>query len=169
MEISRNLNVGCGEHIIPDTPETQWVHLDKFKREGVTVIHDLNDPLPFGDNSFDLVLASHILEHVEKYEQVVRELHRVLKPGGILVVKVPEFPCRAAVADPDHKRYFVPESFFHLTRREIGPASKPELKGLFDLLYLNVLKHSKPILDNGSMGSYFTEIHCELICIKEAA
>lgn len=165
--ISENLNLGCGDRLFESTEAVAWINLDKFDREGVHVVSDIEAPLPFTDNSFHLVLASHIIEHVANYDQLVQEIHRVLKPGGVFVVRVPEFPCQASVADPDHKRFFVPESFFHLTPHQIGPASKPHLKGLFDIVYINVLKHSKPILDDGQIGRYFTEIHCELVCLKE--
>ncbi|MFH1056956.1 MAG: class I SAM-dependent methyltransferase [Candidatus Micrarchaeota archaeon] len=45
--------------------------------------------LPFKNNSFDIVLIHHVLEHVKEDERVLRELHRVAKPNGILIVGVP--------------------------------------------------------------------------------
>jgi SAM-dependent methyltransferase/uncharacterized protein YbaR (Trm112 family) len=45
--------------------------------------------LPFASNSFDLVLASHVLEHILDDRAAVREALRVLKPGGIAVLPVP--------------------------------------------------------------------------------
>ncbi len=45
--------------------------------------------LPFSDGAFDVVLCSEVLEHVEDDRRAVRELVRVLKPGGDLVVTVP--------------------------------------------------------------------------------
>ncbi len=39
--------------------------------------------IPFVDNTFDLVLSWQVFEHVQNYDQVLAELHRVLKPGGI--------------------------------------------------------------------------------------
>ncbi len=45
--------------------------------------------LPFPDRAFDIVVCSHILEHLEYPDQFVSEIERVLRPGGLLVVGVP--------------------------------------------------------------------------------
>ncbi|MDG1261361.1 MAG: methyltransferase domain-containing protein [Flavobacteriales bacterium] len=45
--------------------------------------------IPFEDNSFDVVMANHLLEHVEDDRQVMREFHRVMKPGGWGIFQVP--------------------------------------------------------------------------------
>ncbi len=45
--------------------------------------------LPFKDNYFDCVIASEILEHLDDDKMAVKELHRVLKKGGTLLVSVP--------------------------------------------------------------------------------
>jgi SAM-dependent methyltransferase len=50
---------------------------------------NLDVGLPFADNAFDIVVASHVLEHIDKPETGIQELYRVLRPGGMLVVGVP--------------------------------------------------------------------------------
>lgn len=45
--------------------------------------------MPFADASFERVIASEVLEHIHEDEQVMREIHRVLRPGGLAVVSVP--------------------------------------------------------------------------------
>ena len=45
--------------------------------------------LPFADNSFDKIICSEVLEHIENYQGVLREINRVLKPEGILAISVP--------------------------------------------------------------------------------
>tara|TARA_Y100000590_G_scaffold136257_1_gene155996 strand:- start:11229 stop:11936 length:708 start_codon:yes stop_codon:yes gene_type:complete len=47
--------------------------------------------LPFEDNSFDAVICSEVLEHLDTLESAVTEIVRVLKPGGVLAVSVPRF------------------------------------------------------------------------------
>ncbi|MCL0048707.1 class I SAM-dependent methyltransferase [Dehalococcoidia bacterium] len=44
---------------------------------------------PFKDNSFDLITATEVLEHVEEYEDVISEINRVLKPGGFVFMTTP--------------------------------------------------------------------------------
>ncbi len=44
---------------------------------------------PFEDNSFDVVFCNHVLEHVEDYNQCMRELYRIMKPGGWGIFQVP--------------------------------------------------------------------------------
>lgn len=50
---------------------------------------DLNHPLPIEDESFDVVCANQVLEHIYNTDCFVREIHRVLKPGGYAVISVP--------------------------------------------------------------------------------
>jgi len=59
--------------------------------------------LPFVDQSFDKIICSEVLEHLEDYGAVLREIKRVLKPNGILGISVPrawpEKICWALSAD----------------------------------------------------------------------
>jgi len=42
--------------------------------------------LPFADNSMDCVYSFGVLHHIPEIEQVMREIHRVLKPGGTVMI-----------------------------------------------------------------------------------
>jgi SAM-dependent methyltransferase len=55
--------------------------------------------LPFPDATFDVIICSHVLEHVPDDRRAMRELHRVLKPGGIGLLVVPFDPRRAATLE----------------------------------------------------------------------
>lgn len=49
---------------------------------------DLHD-IPFEDNTFDVIFCNHVLEHVDDYAQCMREMYRVMKPGGWGIFQVP--------------------------------------------------------------------------------
>lgn len=61
-----------------------------FCLEGVEIDRgDLNKELPFSDRSFDYITCLEGLEHIENPQQAIREFARLLRPGGQLVVSVP--------------------------------------------------------------------------------
>jgi len=97
----KKLNVGCGGDI-----KKGWVNLDSVSLPGVDVVCDIEQtPLPFADEQFDEILCQDVLEHTE-YISVLRELHRILKKGGGLRIRVPHFTSRSSFADPTHKKLF---------------------------------------------------------------
>jgi SAM-dependent methyltransferase len=66
----------------------------------------------FRDNRFDLISAIDVLEHIEDDERALRELFRVLKPGGLLALTVPAFMVLWGSHDVNQghfRRYRVPE------------------------------------------------------------
>ena len=53
-------------------------------------IVDLNtQPLPYPAAAFDIVCLTEVIEHVEQYRQLLREVYRVLRPGGLVVISTP--------------------------------------------------------------------------------
>ncbi len=96
------LNLGCGTDI-----RKGYVNLDSVKLPGVDKVHDLNKvPYPFKDNTFDEIYASHVIEHLEDLPKVMKELRRISKPGGRVIIRVPFFPSMYAASDPTHKHFF---------------------------------------------------------------
>ncbi|MGB3781083.1 MAG: methyltransferase domain-containing protein [Tunicatimonas sp.] len=60
---------------------------------------DLHD-IPFADNSFDVVLCNHVMEHVRDDIQCMREILRVLKPGGWAIIQSPTYDLETTYEDP---------------------------------------------------------------------
>lgn len=51
--------------------------------------------LPFKDNSYDIILCNHVLEHIPDDTKAMQELYRILKPGGMGVFQIPQDLTRA--------------------------------------------------------------------------
>lgn len=98
----RILNLGCGRKHLEGA-----VNLDITPDTGPDVVHDLNvRPWPFADASFDEVRMMDVLEHLDDVIATFEELHRVLRPGGVVKISVPHFSCANAFTDPTHRHYF---------------------------------------------------------------
>lgn len=100
------MDFGCGIQ-----PYRKLLHVDEYigveietecKRKGVTY-YDGNR-LPFEDGKFDSIISSEVFEHVANIEDIVIELNRVLKPGGIMLITVP-FVYPKHCEPFDYKRY----------------------------------------------------------------
>ena len=79
------LNLGCGDKRL-----TGYTNVDICGSPDLQC--DLSCfPWPFDDESVDEVYSEHFLEHVVDYEKTVLEMHRILKPNGIIHFKVPHF------------------------------------------------------------------------------
>jgi SAM-dependent methyltransferase len=88
------LDVGCGrkpyQHLVS---ASRYVGVDidsPVSRElGAADIFYDGRKLPLADASFDAVLCSQVLEHVFTPDEFLREIHRVLRPGGVLLLATP--------------------------------------------------------------------------------
>jgi predicted SAM-dependent methyltransferase len=82
------LHLGCGARHIPG-----FVHVDVAPAPHVDWVARVERLSMFGDNAAELIYASHVLEHFGRAEfpRVLAEWHRVLKPGGVLRLSVPDF------------------------------------------------------------------------------
>ena len=96
------LEVGCGDgsftkelsRFVPRVSaidiSPQQIELNTRKLPQVDFkTHDLSQPLPFAENRFTAIWCSEVLEHLFDPAFALREMHRVLKPGGFVLVTVP--------------------------------------------------------------------------------
>ena len=98
--MEKKLNLGCGNDY-----KEGYINIDWNKVEKADVYQDLNNlPYPFEDNSFDEVYAQHILEHLDRPFAIIEELHRILKPNGLLHIKVPH--CSRGFTHAEHQHGF---------------------------------------------------------------
>ncbi|QOI97856.1 MAG: methyltransferase domain-containing protein [Flammeovirgaceae bacterium] len=65
-----------------------YIKADLFPANESISKEDATD-ISFSDNTFDIVIANHVLEHIPDYEKALREIWRVLKPGGTAILQTP--------------------------------------------------------------------------------
>ncbi len=163
----RVLDAGCGDGINMSVLETilvkrgfeaqivgsdyNSVRLSRARDNGrrPVVEADLRQT-PFASGSFDVVLCSHVLEHIREDVAAMHELARVVKPGGLVIVAVPNEGCAAArlrnhviqrsiLRTTDHVQFYTTDTLLarlaEAGLRSIGPVAR---EGLF-IPHLGVL------------------------------
>ena len=99
-----------------DDAEKTFESLDINAKVIVAEIGEQAFPLP--DNSFDVVFTKSVIEHVENWEQFLSEIHRVLKPGGSIVVMTPNWSSQGSnfYDDPTHLRPYTARTLDRVLR-----------------------------------------------------
>lgn len=88
--MTRKLHIGCGKVYLP--PDEGWINCDLFSSVQADIYADMT-ALPFDRESFDLLMASHVLEHCQRNMILATLGHwrSLLKRGGTLRLAVPDF------------------------------------------------------------------------------
>jgi len=100
------LHIGPGSKALPGA-----VTIDILDLPGVDVVHNLDStPWPFKDNEFDLIFGHSVFEHLDDQLEIMKEMWRILKPKGRIIITVPHFRCTDAFTDPTHKHFFTSQT-----------------------------------------------------------
>lgn len=121
--MTQSLDLGCG--LKPKNPynaqEAYGIDVRNDAEAQVVKADLVVEPIPFPDASFDYVTAHDFLEHIPRliyapqrrnaFIEVMNEIHRVLKPGGIFMSFTPAYPHGATFRDPTHVNFITDETF----------------------------------------------------------
>lgn len=97
---------GCPVVGLEKNPSNIALTHDKASRLGliVDVVEGVGEKLPFKDGSFDFINVCEVIEHVEDPHLLLQEIYRVLSPGGLVYLSIPN---RFGVKDQHFHLYFV--------------------------------------------------------------
>jgi predicted SAM-dependent methyltransferase len=113
----KGLDIGCGDGKIK--PDAIGVDMDESVPANVRM--DAKTLPNYSDNSFDFVYSSHCLEDIEDTESTLREWLRVIKPGGFLVLYMPDkdyYPNIGTLgANKNHKHDFYWEDLWTIMEK----------------------------------------------------
>ncbi len=107
------LDLGGGSN-----PHEEFIIVDKRKLDCVDIVHDLEIfPWPFPDNCAEVLLISHLLEHIKPWLTIdfMNEAWRVLKPKGLACIATPYAGSPSYWQDPTHINGFTEKTFEYFT------------------------------------------------------
>jgi len=105
------LNLGCGNDY-----KQGYVNCDVSDELRVDKIVNLEEKLPFDDNSVEYILVKHCLEHIKNIFPLFEEFQRICKPHAIIRIEVPYFSSESAFSTMTHIRFFTWTSFDFLNK-----------------------------------------------------
>lgn len=132
------LEIGCG----PSKTNPSFIGIDLLPLPGVDIVHNLEQGLSFiPDNCIDEIRSSHFFEHIINFEQLMKDIHRILKKDGINKVTVPHFSNPHYYSDFTHKRFF----------------------GLYTFEYFSKIKDQDL---KRKVSDFYIDFHFKVICRK---
>lgn len=103
------IELGCGQK-----KKEGRIGIDKLDLPNVDIVADIEDGLPFlPDNSVDEIHSRSVLPHIQNFENLMREIVRVLKNDGTAHIFVPHFSNPYYYSDYTHKRFFGLYTFYY--------------------------------------------------------
>jgi SAM-dependent methyltransferase len=97
------------------------VGIDRIARTKADVLCDLDHfPYPFRDNSFDGLQAIHVIEHLSDVLRAMEEFHRLVRPGGTVLLATPHYTDFSSFCDPTHRWHLNSFSFRYFGEDNAG-------------------------------------------------
>ena len=163
------LDIGCGTGL-----NSKYIQQNGFNVTGVDIspvaiekyikagneghVADISKSLPYDDETFDLVFASEVIEHLVDTEKFLNEIYRVLKTDGNLLLSTPNSAFWAYrlltifgktptnFQHPGHLRFFTPESLENRVREAGFHHIKVSARHMYFIIGEKYAKFISPIL-----------------------
>ena len=168
------LEIGSGMgHLVgqlEDAFETYGMDLNHWAVEQSKAIVDKSalqtasaEELPFSDNTFDVVIIKHIVEHHPHPEKAIAEIGRVTAPGGVLILSTPNLdsllkPWKGerwiGYQDPTHISLHAPATWLDWIRKSNFSLLRVFADGFWDVPYIPVIPNILQKLFFGSLGGF---------------
>lgn len=113
------IDLGCGH-----TKAEGYLGIDRYNLPGVDIVADVNRGIPLEDNSVDIVLCSHSLEHFDNIFFIMEEIYRVCKHRSLIYVLSPYHMETVNFANFYHKQVFNESTFRFFTSDSTTPIDK---------------------------------------------
>ncbi|QNN24883.1 methyltransferase type 11 [Planctomycetales bacterium ZRK34] len=129
-----------------------YVSLDLLPLEGVDIVANLNEPLTdLPDNCVASLRTRHTLEHVQEFLPLMKEIHRIVAPGGRIEITVPHYTNPYYYSDPTHERFFGLYTFNYF----VDPEKQPRLRQVpsfytdfrFEIVSIRIMFYRQGIID----------------------
>ena len=85
------VNIGCGAKVLEG-----YLNVDKHPINERVVHGDLNERIPCQENSAEEVLLDNVIEHISSVDLAMREIYRILRPGGTLTIYTPHYSSQSS-------------------------------------------------------------------------
>lgn len=152
------INLGCGNDY-----RTDYVNCDYSPDVNADMYFNLENTLPFKDNTVSEILLNHVLEHTTKPIEVMKELYRISKNKARIKIRVPYFSSESAFSNITHYHQFTYTSFDLF---DVGHCEHWQGCGNFKILYkkLNWRKQLRLFEWIFNIHPKVTRIYQELFC-----
>lgn len=170
------LDVACGEgygsHImareaksvvgVDIAPQVVAHAKSRYDCENLGFIEGSAAALPFEDDKFDVVVSFETIEHHDRHEEMMLEIRRVLRPGGVLVISSPDrqhYSIARGYDNPFHVKELFLEEFVALVRRHFDNAA----------LFVQRVTHGSLIIrsGDGEISAPFENIRLDRESVEE--
>lgn len=138
-------------------------------QKGIDLIHNLSEV----KDTYDVITLWHVLEHLPDLPRVIRKLNALLRPGGTLVIAVPNYKSFDATYYKEYwAAYDVPRHLWHFSRNSMRKLFQPNLKLIdmrpmhFDAFYVSLLSEQYQSGKKFSLHAFWVGLRSNMLALS---